>query len=183
MMDAEELVDVLGDDGIPAGFTKAKKLVHRDGDWHRSAHLWIVRADGHVLLQRRAPVKASWPDLWDISVAGHVSAGETAVEAVLRETREELGLIVSPSALQFLGTLRYQAVVNEGTYIENEFHDVYLTVRDVDLATLRLDPAEVAEVRWVREEELERYELVPHPEEYALLHRAMRNAGVPPAGP
>jgi isopentenyl-diphosphate delta-isomerase type 1 len=174
MVDTDESVDVLDADGIPTGVVKAKKLVHRDGDWHLSAHLWIVRPDGQILLQRRSPEKASWPDMWDISVAGHVSAGETAIAAVLREAHEELGITVAPEALQPLGKLRYHAVLNDGTYIENEFHEVYLTVCELDLATLRLDPGEVAEVRWVREQELERYELVPHPEEYALLRKALR---------
>lgn len=174
-MTNEEYVDVLSDAGVPTGVVKAKSAVHRDGDWHRAAHVWIVRRDRHILLQRRSPSKVSWPDMWDISVAGHVSAGETAIEAVLREAQEELGLTLTPDALQHLGTLRYHAVINDGTYIENEFHEVYLVVCDVDAATLRLDPAEVAEVRWVREEELDDYELVPHPEEYALLR-----ANLPP---
>ena len=173
MADADEYVDVLGNDGVPLGHVKEKRLVHRDGDWHCAAHVWIVRSDGHVLLQRRAPGKASWPDRWDISVAGHVSAGETATEAVIRESEEELGLTLEAAALQHLGTLRYQAVTNGGTYIENEFHEVYLTVCDVDLATLRLDPAEVAEVRFVVEEEIDRYDVVPHPEEYALLRATL----------
>ncbi|HEX2061034.1 MAG TPA: NUDIX domain-containing protein, partial [Thermoanaerobaculia bacterium] len=151
----------MNDAGIPTGTTKPKDAVHRDGDWHLAAHLWIVRSDGHVLLQRRSPSKASWPGMWDISVAGHVSAGESAIEAVLREAFEELGLTVAREELRYLGSLRYRAVVNDGTYIENEYHEVYLTVRDIDPASLRLDPLEVAEVRFVPPEELERYDLVP----------------------
>lgn len=167
-----ELVDVLTDTGAPTGMVKEKRAVHRDGDWHRAAHVWVVAGDGRVLLQRRAPVKESWPGLWDISVAGHVSAGEGPLEAVIREAEEELGLRIAPGELTHLGTLQYSYSLRDD-YIENEFHDVYLLRRDVDLSTLTLDPLEVAAVEYVALADLERYERVPHPEEYALLFRAV----------
>jgi isopentenyl-diphosphate delta-isomerase type 1 len=167
-----ELIDVLSRDGVPIAL-KEKRQVHRDGDWHRAAHVWIV--DGaNVLLQRRAAVKESWPDFWDISVAGHVSAGERPIEAAVRETREELGLVVDPVALRHLGTLRYHYALRED-FIENELHDVYLLRQAVDVQSLTLDPLEVAEVRWVRHEQLGRYKLVPHDEEYDLLARALNS--------
>ena len=165
-----ELVDVLSFDGNPIG-VKDKRDVHRDGDWHRAAHIWIVDED-RVLLQRRALVKESWPGLWDISVAGHVSAGERPIEAAVREAREELGLDIHPATLRHLGTLRYHYALRDD-YIENEFHDVYLLRSAVDAAELTLDPLEVAEVRWVPHAELRRYDLVPHDEEYALLARSL----------
>jgi len=166
-----ERVDVLDADGRPVA-VKDKRDVHRDGDWHRCAHVWIVADGNRVLLQRRALVKESWPGLWDISVAGHVHAGESSVDAAIREAHEELGLTIAASELYFLDTLRYQ-VVPRPDYVENEFHDVYLLRRDVDPASLTLDPQEVAEVRWVVLADLTRYELVPHDDEYALLKRAI----------
>jgi len=116
-------------------------------------------------------VKENWPDLWDISVAGHVSAGETATESAIREAHEELGLVIAPEELVHIGTLRYSVQLRDD-YTENEFHEVHVVRRDVDLATLTLDAAEVAEVRWVGWDELEGYERVPHDAEYALLKSA-----------
>jgi isopentenyldiphosphate isomerase len=168
-----EILDVLAPDGTATGRTKRKDEVHRDGDWHRAAHVWLATPDGRVLLQRRAAVKENWPDLWDISVAGHVSAGESAIESAVREAREELGLDLSTDTLAHLGTLRWHAVLNGGTYIENEFHEVFLTVREIDREALVLDPLEVADVALVWPEEIERYEVVPHAEEYALLRSAL----------
>jgi len=167
-----ELIDVLTPDGAPTGVVKPKDQVHRDGDWHRSAHLWIVTPGRRLLLQRRADQKENWPGLWDISVAGHISAGESAADAIVREALEEVGFV--PAGLEHLATLRYQAVLNGGAYIENEFHEVYLTRCELDLGTLKLDPAEVAEVKLVAPEELERHEMVPHPEEYALIRGVLR---------
>lgn len=171
-----ELLDVLTPDGILTGRTKDKAAVHRDGDWHRAAHLWLVTHDNQVLLQRRASVKENWPDLWDVSVAGHISAGESAIDAVIREAREELGLTLAAADLTHLGTLRWHAVLNDGAYIENEFHEVFLATRNLDLAQLVLDPREVAAVTLVQPEEIERYDVVPHDEEYALLRRYLRTS-------
>ena len=164
-----ELLDVLTPDGLPTGRTKAKAGVHRDGDWHRAAHVWLITPDRRVLLQRRSARKENWPDFWDVSVAGHISAGESAIDAAVREAQEEIGLALVPSDLKHLGTLRWHAVLNDGAYTENEFHEVFVATVEIDLDVLALDPEEVAEVALVQPEEIERYDVVPHDEEYALL--------------
>jgi hypothetical protein len=54
--------------------------VHRDGDYHRAVHVWIFAENTQELLvQRRADFKDSWPGLWDISSAGHISAGDSSL--------------------------------------------------------------------------------------------------------
>ncbi|KAG5537379.1 hypothetical protein RHGRI_024721 [Rhododendron griersonianum] len=54
--------------------------VHRDGDYHRAVHVWIFsESTQELLLQRRADCKDSWPRLWDISSAGHISAGDSSL--------------------------------------------------------------------------------------------------------
>jgi len=171
-----EILDVLTPEGLAAGFAKPKGEVHRDGDWHRAAHVWLVTPDRRVLLQRRAALKENWPDLWDVSVAGHVAAGESAIDAAVREAHEELGLALHPEELTHLGTLRWQAVLNGGAYIENEFHEVFLAIREIDVERFVLNQMEVAAAVLVKPEEIERYDVVPHDEEYALLRGAIANA-------
>jgi hypothetical protein len=57
-----------------------RHLVHADGDYHAAVHVWIyVESTGELLLQKRADRKDSWPGLWDISSAGHISAGDTSL--------------------------------------------------------------------------------------------------------
>jgi isopentenyldiphosphate isomerase len=164
-----ELIDVLRADGEATGTVKPKDAIHRDGDWHKSVHVWIVTTDGLLLLQKRALDKENHPGLWDISAAGHLSAGEDARTAAVREVEEEIGLRIEPGELQYLATLSETFVLNGGTYIDREIHDVFLVVRDVDPSTLVLQNEEVAEVALVRHGELHHRELVSHDEEYALI--------------
>ena len=163
-----ELIDVLTPEGDPTGVRKSKSEIHLRGHWHRAAHVWIVSTDGRILLQRRSPRKENNPALWDVSAAGHLSAGETSIDAAIREVHEELGLRLRADELRFMTTLRESCVLNRGTYIDNEFHDIFVVRRDVDLASLTLDPEEVAEVKWVRELRPDGT-FVPHAEEYALV--------------
>ena|ERR1700680_2989125 len=163
-----ELIDVLTVDGRSTGTQKSKAQIHRDGDWHRAAHVWVVAPDGRVLLQRRSFRKENNPGLWDVSAAGHLSAGESAIEAAVRETREEIGLAISTHELKYLATMPQSCVLNEGTYFDNEIHEIFLLRREVDLRSLTLDPEEVAEVKWVRELRPDET-FVPHGEEYALV--------------
>lgn len=61
-------------------FTCYRGAVHRDGDYHRAIHVWIyAESTQELLLQQRADCKDSWPSLWDISSAGHISAGDSSL--------------------------------------------------------------------------------------------------------
>ena len=165
-----ELIDVLWPDGRPTSQRKPKSEIHRDGDWHRAAHIWIVGSDGRFLIQRRSLRKENNPGLWDVSAAGHLSAGESAVDAAVRETFEELGLKIGRDELQFVGTLPQSCVLNNNTYYDNEFHEIFIVRRDVDIASLKLDAEEVAEVKWVKELRPDD-SFVPHAQEYGLVSR------------
>ncbi len=169
-----ELIDVLDPlTAEPTGVTKPKPDVHRDGDWHRAAHVWIAGSDGRILIQQRSFEKENFPGLWDVSCAGHISAGETAIEGAIRETEEELGLRVEAAELDRVGVTRETHVLHDGRYTDNEVHEVFLLRRDVDPQSLRLQPGEVQDARLVTPAELrvliDRGEMVDHRHEYALL--------------
>lgn len=139
-----EYFDLCDPRGRPTGRTKPRALVHRDGDWHRSFHCWVVTASDEgpaVILQRRSFQKETWAGLWDVSVAGHYSAGE-GVEGGLREIREELGLIVQQDELLHVAWRREEVFYPDGL-IEREVQDVFFLRRDVDLPTLDPAPDEV----------------------------------------
>ena len=143
--DPNEPFDVLDADGRPLGRVKARGAVHRDGDWHRSMHLWVVsRPERAVLLQRRGRHKDTWPLRLDVAVAGHYRAGEGLAE-VLREAEEEVGLVVGPADVVHLGT-RIRADDGARGIRDNEIQDILAYVTDGPLTDLRPSPDELEEL-------------------------------------
>lgn len=144
---SEELFDVLTAAGEPTGQVKPRALVHRDGDWHRAFHCWVVwqGEDGRaeVAMQRRGPSKDTWPDILDVAVGGHFRAGET-IHDVIRETDEELGLDVRLDDLVPVGTRRAEHA--GAGVVDREIEDVYVCVVPAGLAALRPAPDEITAV-------------------------------------
>ncbi len=145
--DPAELFDLVDASGHPLGHTKARGAVHRDGDWHRAIHVWVVHEVAprpRVILQRRSLSKDTWPGLVDVSVGGHLGAGETAADA-LREAREEIGLTLLPADVTLLGRTALSRSL-PGGIIDREVLDVFAARVDRPLASLTPHPAEVAEL-------------------------------------
>ena len=51
----------------------------------------LIRQSRKVLLGRRSPGRAFFPDVWDL-FGGHVEPGEAHRETLVRELQEELGI-------------------------------------------------------------------------------------------
>ena len=102
-----ELLDVLDEGGEPSGLVRERSMVHEQGDYHRTSHVWVVREkpDGshEVLLQKRSSRKDSFAGCYDISSAGHIPAGDGYLQSARRELKEELGITASEEELEFAG--------------------------------------------------------------------------------
>jgi 8-oxo-dGTP diphosphatase len=59
-------------------------------DRHEVVAAIVIRAE-QVLLCHRSPDRAWYPDMWDLP-GGHVEAGESPAQALVRELGEELGI-------------------------------------------------------------------------------------------
>lgn len=144
--DPHERFDVVLPDGTATGRTKARADVHRDGDWHRSVHVWVagVGQDGvpFLLFQRRGLGKDTWPGRLDATVGGHYRSGEGLVQA-LREVEEEIGVAVAEEGLRRLG-LRVCVNETEPGVRDHELQDVFLLRDDRPLTDYRPEPAELA---------------------------------------
>lgn len=144
----EEHFDILDAEGKALGYSRPRSQVHAKGLWHRSVHIWIINQK-EVLLQQRAFNKDSNPGLWDISVAGHISAGQTSLQAAVREISEEISLNVTSDRLQWIFTESSQSILNNGLFIDNEYHDIYLLeINDIERQQLKPDPKELADLKW-----------------------------------
>lgn len=172
-----ELFDILDEEGNKTGIAKPKLAVHRQGLWHRVAHIWLVNSKGEILLQQRSARMENYPSLWDISVAGHIASREGSIQGALREIKEEIGVDLDVSQLELIGTVKHKVVLNKGTYFDNEFSDVYLVKLDLDINNFLRREEEVAALQWMPIAEFKRWvqekrpDLVPHVEEYRLLFK------------
>mmetsp|Transcript_3002 Transcript_3002/g.6856 ORF Transcript_3002/g.6856 Transcript_3002/m.6856 type:complete len:206 (+) Transcript_3002:668-1285(+) len=144
--------DIFTMKGVPTGEAKARALVHRDKDWHRSVHVWLVdRAAQQVALQKRSPNKDTFPNRWDISAAGHIESGQDSVDTAVRELAEELGVVTTRDELEFAFTV---PAAQAGLGGCNCFEDVYFLERALDVE-MAIGEAEVTAVKWMGLGELE----------------------------
>ncbi|XP_038717609.1 nudix hydrolase 3 isoform X2 [Tripterygium wilfordii] len=148
----EEHLDVLSQDGQKTGVSKPRGAVHRDGDYHRAVHVWIfAERTQQLLLQRRADCKDSWPGKWDISSAGHISAGDSSLVTAQRELQEELGISLPKDAFEPIFVFLQECVINDGKFINNEYNDVYLvtTLDPIPSEAFTLQETEVSAVNYI----------------------------------
>jgi isopentenyldiphosphate isomerase/intracellular septation protein A len=89
----DEWLPVLNPENGALLFNAPRKIVHRHGEWlHPVVHINIFNSRGEWYLQKRSAAKETFPGYWDVSVGGHVEAGESLFHAAERECEEELGL-------------------------------------------------------------------------------------------
>lgn len=137
-----EFVDILDEYGNKTGTIKEHSIAKRDKDYTLAVHVWIQNSEGEILLQKRSLQKHSFPGMWD-TTGGKVRAYENSIEAIIRETKEELGIDVVPSELKYI--LRFPAQKNS----KPMFLDVYLLKKDIELQSLILQREEVENADYV----------------------------------
>ena len=168
----EEYVDILDDNGKETGEVITKKEAHKTGKWHRSIHVMIISEDKKkILLQKRCADKNLFPNMWDISVGGHVSSGEDTLVAVKRELSEELGLDPDTYEFEYVDVIKERFV--DGDVVSNEFVTIYKIINNVNISSIKLQKEEVSEARWFTKSELnalkDELKVIPHIEEFDLI--------------
>lgn len=143
-----EYFDVLDEQGNKTGKIKLRDLVHKDGNWHRTIHIWIYNNKGELLLQRRCSNKDSNPNMLSISCAGHLLSGDNSITAAVRELKEELNLVVDPKELHFIKTLKRSSISSSG-FIDNEFCDIYILKIVNNIKKINFQKSEISEIIFV----------------------------------
>jgi isopentenyl-diphosphate delta-isomerase type 1 len=139
-----EIFQLVDRAGTPIGQATRAECHGNPSLMHLVVHIHIISSDGRLLLQKRSARKDTNPGLWDTSVGGHVNAGEPVREAVLRESREELGIDASEARPLY-------TLLNEGSY-ESEFAHCYLLTCG---GPFHADPEEIDEVRFFSVQQVE----------------------------
>lgn len=148
-----EMLDVCGENGMPAGKVISREQAHKEGICHRTAHVWIVRkkeGKWQILLQKRSMQKDSFPGCLDTSSAGHIPAGQEPLESALRELQEELGIAAKPGQLHFAGQFRikFEKYFHGKLFRDNEVANVFVYREPVKIETLSIQKEELESVVW-----------------------------------
>ncbi|WP_136480831.1 NUDIX hydrolase [Cognatitamlana onchidii] len=150
----DERIDIADKTGKLLGKSELKSIIHQKGYYHHTAHIWFYTKQGNILLSQRSAKKIICPLMWDVSVAGHIDAGETPEEASIRETKEEIGLQINETDLIKIGVFNcFQSY--ESGIIDNEFHNTFLAELRVPISKLVPQEDEVENLKLVSISEFE----------------------------
>ena len=145
---SKEYFDVLDENGNRTGEIKLRADVHKDGDWHKVVHIWIINQNNEILLQRRCPTKDSLPNMLDMACAGHLTTEDDSITAALRELKEELNLDINPNQLNFIKTFKNRLRYSD-TFINNEFADMYILKTNKKISEMKFQESEISEIMFI----------------------------------
>lgn len=116
-----------------------------------NAHVWLWRRSDNgvdVLLQKRSLTKKRAPGHYHISAGGHINMGETALDAAIRETSEELGVMLDPALLHLVHVTRMPSTWQDLAHVY-----IYELAGDESFS---FDDGEVESVHWHTIEDFEK---------------------------
>ena len=132
-----EYNDIYDKDRKRTGRIHRRGTLWRKGEYGLVVCVWVYDGKGNLLLTRRAPEK-SFAGTWENS-GGAAQAGETSLQAITRELREETGIHAAPEEFELVDTGRDR----------NCHYDFYALRRDIPIEQVVLQPGETDAAKWV----------------------------------
>lgn len=148
----EEKFDVLNELGQFTGKIATRDECHEKGLWHRAIYAFIIDDNSNVLLQKRSANKKLWPNKWDVSLGGHVNAGEFGRQALIRECKEELGIDITDDEIKYI--VSTTSVYNKPGYINNHYDECYIITKNISVDDLTLQEEEVSSAKYFSKEDI-----------------------------
>lgn len=142
-----EIWDILDENGNITGKTVEMEsgIVIPNGMYHQGADVWIINSEKKILIQKRAPQKKLDPNLWAMT-GGSVIKGESSLDTIKRETKEELGI-----------ELEVEKAIKIHHYkTGNVWLDEYIVEQEIDLNDVIMQLEEVSDVKFMSFDEIEK---------------------------
>ena len=138
----EEIWDVYDENKRKTGETmKRVPYVYTPGKYNLIVTATILNSKNEILISKRAENK-KFGLMWELP-GGAVRAGETSLEGILREVKEEIGVKFTKKEAIFLKELKR----------EKDFKDIWLFKREVKDEEIKFADGEVIDTKWVSIEE------------------------------
>ena len=102
--------------------------------------VWIQNSKNEFLLQLTSPQKKH---KWS-TTGGHPQIGETSLQGIVSEIKEELGIKIDANSLQLFKTIK----------TEDDFVDLYYLKADIDINDIKVQEDEVEKVKWATKKEV-----------------------------
>ena len=110
---------------------KTGKTIDRDsceilqeGEYHLVTEAIIINSKQEILISKRAKSKTKYPLMWECN-GGSVKSGEDTLQVILRELKEELGIVFNKDEAVFYKTIRDDKA--------KDFKDIWIFRKDIDL--------------------------------------------------
>ena len=114
------------------------------GEYHIVVTGIIMNSKNEILISKRAKNK-KFGGMWECN-GGSILSGETSLEGILRELKEELGIKFTKKEAIFLKEIRRDK-------IPPDFKDLWLFRRDIKIEDITFPDGEAIETKWVNIEE------------------------------
>jgi len=131
-----EFNDIYDKERNLTGRTHRRGTPWKKGEYGLVVCVWVYDGQGKLLLTRRAPEK-SFAGTWENS-GGAALAGENSLQAIIRELREETGIIAAAEEFELLASSRDRIA----------HYDFYCLRRGSD-TKVTLQPGETDAYQWV----------------------------------
>ncbi|MDR0978518.1 MAG: NUDIX hydrolase [Lachnospiraceae bacterium] len=110
----------------------------------------IINNENKILLQKRSKLKTHNPGVWGVC-GGKVNFKETPEDAIIRETREEIGIDLNGKNLKLLTQMADENVIGD-----KGFFTTFYINQNVDLDKCVIQKEEVDEVKYFTIDEIEK---------------------------
>ncbi len=139
-----ELWDVYDENRNKTGkIVERGKYQFQKGEYHLAIEALIINDEGKILISQRAAFRKMYPLMWECN-GGSALKGETSLEAILREMREELGIEFKPEEAVLLK--EYKGNVY--------FKDFWIFKSNVSVDDLTFPDGEAIAAKWVTIDEM-----------------------------
>lgn len=142
----EEYLDIVDENNNITGEKKLRSLVHKDGSWHRTVHIYYFMKKNneyYFLVHLGSKDKDLCPDMWDTRFGGHLKSGQDINQALISELEEEIGLKAD------IDNFTQGQILKREDFPNNEFTYVYYYQGLDDISNLKFIDSEVQKVKWL----------------------------------